>query len=260
VSPLTITSSANPRVRALARLSSRRERRATNRFLIEGRRELETAVRAGVVVETVLLLDGRPGLDIGDSVETVLLGPRAFAAVSRRQNPDGIAGVGVAPAHDLGGLEPGGEALVLVVEGIEKPGNLGAMFRTADAAGVDALIAADPVADFENPNVIRASQGSVFAVPAAAASTEDVIAYLTDRSIRIAALSPHAQTRLWDVDLSAPVALVVGSEATGLSDEMAAAADTFEIPMHGAADSLNASVAAAIALYEVVRRRSGSGF
>jgi len=157
---------------------------------------------------------------------------------------------------DLAALTPGPRPLLLVCEGIEKPGNLGAMLRTADAAGVAAVIAAGPVTDWGNPNLIRASKGTVFSVPVASAGTDETIRWLDRRDVPIVAATPDADLLLTDVDLTGAVAVAVGSEHAGLSARLLSATRVrVRIPMFGRADSLNVATAAAIALYEVVRQR-----
>jgi TrmH family RNA methyltransferase len=161
------------------------------------------------------------------------------------------------PPTDLARLAPGEESLVVVVEAVEKPGNLGAILRTADGAGVDAVIAADPRTDLFNPNAIRASLGTVFTRPVAAAPTAEVLAWLADRGIRPVAARVDAERPYTDADLRGPVALVLGSEAEGLREAWDdAGVEPVRIPMHGTADSLNVSVAAAVLLYEAVRQRT----
>ncbi len=259
-----ITSTANPRVKALAELRDRAGRAAAGRYLIEGTRELSRAVDAGVTFTGVVVAADR--LDAAEralvdrlaagGAERLDLGEAAFARVAYRQNPGAVLGVAVTPARDLGALRLGAEPLVLIVEGIEKPGNLGAMLRTADAAGADAVVVADPVVDAENPNVIRASQGAVFTVPLALASLDRVVEWATSVGLDLVAGSDRAPDRYWDVPLGDAVGVVVGREATGLSAAWTDAVRDVRIPMAGAADSLNAATAAALLLYEVVRRRS----
>jgi TrmH family RNA methyltransferase len=143
-----------------------------------------------------------------------------------------------------------------VAEGVEKPGNLGSMLRTADAAGVTAVISADPVTDWGNPNVIRASKGTVFAVPVASCTAAEARRWLAERGVRTVALTPDTDTLVTDLDLSGPTALLVGSEKYGLSESWLAAADRrARIPMAGQVDSLNVAVSAAIVTYEAVRQR-----
>ena len=260
---LRITSKDNPRVKRLARLRKRRERDTTGRFLIEGARELEGALRGGIAVEMVVIapsfLDASKQEFVNripGNIAMFELGDTAFRSLSRREHPDGIVAVGVSPPNDLDGLEVATNAFLLIAENIEKPGNLGAMLRSADGAGVDAVIIADPLTDLVNPNVIRASQGSVFTVQTASANAATTVDFLRSRNIAIIASSPDATDAIWDVDLTGPVALAIGNESSGLGPELLGAGLQARIPMLGSADSLNASVAAAVALYEAVRQRS----
>ena len=257
-----ITSRANPLIKELVRLQKRKERTARGSFLVEGAREIERAVRAGVVIEKLvvapdLLDDARRVLvtRLSDARGIVDVGNSAFAALSRRQHPDGIIAVGRTSRRSLSDLELSGEPLVLIAEHIEKPGNLGAMLRTADGTGVDAVIVADALTDLENPNVIRASQGSVFSIPTAVATSAATVTFLRAQGITIVAVTPEGPDELWNVDLTGPVALAIGSEDSGLSGRLRTAGRPARIPMQGHADSLNASVSAAIALYEAVRQR-----
>jgi TrmH family RNA methyltransferase len=157
----------------------------------------------------------------------------------------------------LSRLRPGSDPLLLVAESIEKPGNLGTMLRTAEAAGADAVVAADPTTDPFNPNVVRASLGTLFRVPLAVAGSEETLAWLRDHGIRSYAATPEGAVPLWEADLTGAVALVVGSEQYGLSEAWMDAADgRVVIPMPGSVDSLNAAMAAGILLFEAVRQRA----
>ncbi len=259
-----ITSTANPRIKALARLKTRKGRDAAKRFLIEGHRELERAAAAGVAIDELVFSpdlggDREAGLveQIGDGGVPVLeVGPDAFAKVSMRQHPDGLLAVAETRATELEDLELDDPALVLVLDGIEKPGNLGAIVRTADGAGVDAVLVTNPRVEPTNPNAIRASQGAVFSIPIAVAAAADVAAWAEAAGLHIIAVSPEADRSVWETDLTGPVALVIGSEAAGIGAELRAAAVPASLPMRGSADSLNASVAAGVVLYETLRQRS----
>jgi RNA methyltransferase, TrmH family len=180
--------------------------------------------------------------------------------VSYREGPDGWLAVVPAISAGLDQLRPGPRPLVLVSAGLEKPGNLGAILRTADAAGVAAVIAADPVTDWGNPNVVRASKGTVFSVPVASAPTAEVLQWLTARRLRVVAATPDTSTLVTEADLTGATAIAVGAEQTGLSPEWLERADIrVRIPMFGKADSLNVSTSAAIILYEAVRQRLLAG-
>ena len=262
MSPVPITSRTNPLIKEVARLQKRRERNARGLFLIEGSREVEGAFGNGVVIEKLLVapdfLDAgrRVVVDrLRENLNTIEVGEGAFAALSRRQHPDGILAVARSTHHALSDLVLSDDPLLLVAEHIEKPGNLGSMLRTADGAGVDAVIIADPLTDLENPNVIRASQGSVFSVATAVATSAATTDFLHANRITMIAVTPQGPAELWDIDLTGPVAIAIGSENSGLGANLLAGGREARIPMLGTADSLNASVAAAVALYEVVRQR-----
>ncbi|MBC9867342.1 MAG: hypothetical protein F7O42_05575 [Opitutae bacterium] len=180
-----------------------------------------------------------------------------FEACSYRENPDGFladCNVFRTSLHDLS-LSP--NPLILIVESVEKPGNLGALLRTADATGVDAVILNDPVTDIFNPNVIRASAGVAFAVTSIVATPTETLQYLKTRHIAVVATLPTAETSLFQIALSGPVAILMGSEKDGLSDFWMHHCDRhIKLPMRGRADSLNVSATAAAVLYEAVRQRS----
>jgi RNA methyltransferase, TrmH family len=254
-----ITSTANPLVKGLARLRIRRHRDASGQFLIEGRRALTMADSAGVGIIQQLICRELGGEPLVADVPQIELSEAPFRKISVRQNPDGV--IGVAPQLDtrLEGLDTPSQPLILLVESIEKPGNLGAMLRTADAVGVGAVIVATPTTDVHNPNVVQASQGALFTVPLAVAIRNQALEWLREREIRLVASTPAGEVSLWEANLAGPVAIAVGSEAEGVSSELLAAADQrLVIPMEGAVDSLNASVSAAVLLYEAARQRNQS--
>jgi TrmH family RNA methyltransferase len=258
-----IISPGNRLIKDLARLRKRRGRDAAGRFLIEGAREIDRARIARIPLNSVLYAPemlSEPGRALVAALEpqldTIELSPKAFAKLSNRQRPDGVVAVATWRPYRLEDLVLPANPLLLVAEGIEKPGNLGAMLRSADGAGANAVVVPDPSTDLANPNVIRASQGAVFSIPTAVASAAESMDFLATRGIAVVGLDPHASTDLWDIDLSGPTAIAVGSEAHGLSRAISARSASARVPMKGAADSLNASVAAALALYEAVRQRS----
>jgi TrmH family RNA methyltransferase len=273
---LLISSAANPRLKALVALRRRRVREEAGQTLVEGYEEIDLALAADVVPRTVYVSEelfspsGRAGSqDIGTQaellerlraagVEIVRLSPAASGAVSYREGPDGLLAVVDRVRMPLGSLRVKGDHwLGLVSQGVEKPGNLGAMLRTADAAGVDAVIAADPVTDWGNPNVVRASKGTVFALPVASATTAEVLDWLCANEIRLVVTTPETDLLHTDVDYTGRVAIAVGSEKHGADDALLrAATHRVRIPMHGRANSLNVAASAAIVLYEAVRQRS----
>ena len=260
-----IHSRQNPRVQALARLRDRAERDARGRFLVEGLRELSRALERKVAVEEIYFcpaLFRAPGaVDLitrarEAGIPCCELGDSAFDKVSGREGPDGLIGVAETWDCSLARLAPGPNPLLLVVEAVEKPGNLGALLRTADSAGCDALIVCDPVTDLFNPNVIRAAQGAAFSMPVAVASSTETLAWLKERKVRVLATTPDGAQPLWDVDAKGPVAIVMGSEKDGLGATWLKGADArVFIPQAGLSDSLNVATAAAICLFEAVRQR-----
>ena len=263
----SIVSLQNPRIKSLVRLRRRRERDQTNRFLIEGYRELRRGIDRQVELEAVyfceelFLGDNEPDL-LNDAqrsgAEVVPVGRAAFEKVSYRDRPEGLLGVARQFKTDLAARALPVNPLLLVVESIEKPGNLGTMLRTADAAGAAAVMVADPTTDPFNPNVVRASLGCLFTVPIAIASTSEAISWLKAKEIKTLATTPDTDKMLWESDMTGAIALVVGSEQYGLSTDWLEGADErLRIPMQGEADSLNAAMAAGVALFEAVRQRSG---
>jgi TrmH family RNA methyltransferase len=243
-----ITSLDNAAVKDVLRLRKSSERRRTGLFIAEGLREVTRARAAGLrIVETYYapsLLEWDEGRPVTE---------RVLAKLAYRSEPEGVLAVVEAPRREL----PRDGTLLLVAVGIEKPGNLGAMARTAQAAGADALVVAEARADPWNPNAIRASTGAVFTLPVVEATLDEVGAL----GVELVAAVVGASTRYTDADLAAPVAIVVGAEDEGLPQAWLAAADrTLSIPVAaGSADSLNAATAAAVLLFEAVRQRaSGS--
>lgn len=266
-----LDSTANPLVKELASLRDRKGRSASGSFLVEGVREAGRALAAGARPTRVLLSPGlAPSPAAATSVanmaaergaEVIELSAAAFTRISMRQNPDGLAlqlSAASQAATALTDRQLGPDPLVLVLDGIEKPGNLGALLRTADATGADLVIVTGVGTDLHNPNVIRASQGSVFTVAPVVAADSEALAFLRSHALKLIATTPSSATPHWSADLRGPVALLVGTEATGLSDAWLAAADELvTIPMLGSgADSLNASVAGAVVLYEALRQRA----
>ena len=262
----TITSTANPRVKRLVRLRSRRHREAERAFLIEGFRELARAVEAGTriddlfVCEELFLGTNEPGLAervVAAGARIHRLGVAPFRKAAYRDRPEGLLAVAPQFETSLAGIALPENGLVLVVEAIEKPGNLGTMLRTADAAGVAAVVVADPGTDPFNPNVVRASLGSLFTVPLAVGTAGHVMGWLRTQGIDAVVTSPSARLHHWEVSYRGPVAVVVGSEQYGLTGAwLDGRYRAVRIPMAGAADSLNASTAAGVVLFEAVRQRA----
>ena len=244
-----IDSPKNPRVRSWVALRNRKEREATRTFLVEGERET-TRMAESCDLVTHIVRDDRPSPPVG---EVVTVSPRVFDVISTRENPDGVAAVFHTPDLDTDRLA--GVDLVLVGDGVEKPGNIGAMLRTADAFGAG-FLGSSLGTDLVNHNVIRAAQGSLFASPQASVSREQAVAW-TSGGTRIVVATPDADAVLWDVDFTVPTSIVIGAEAEGVDDAWLAIGERVRIPTKGRADSLNASVSAAVMLSEAVRQRSG---
>jgi RNA methyltransferase, TrmH family len=259
-----ITSTANERIKAVVRLRDRGHRTETGLTIVDGAREITQALDGDVAVSEGFVC---PELVLTPAAEAAAARLRAATDVTDVSAPvmaklafgdrsDGVVAVIRTPSTDLAALELPENSLVVVVESVEKPGNLGAVLRTADGAGADAVIAANPLTDLFNPNAIRASLGTIFRMPVAAGSSDSVLGWLLARGIRPVAARVDATTPYTKADLRGPLAIVLGSEALGLSEAWDIDGVTpVTIPMRGAADSLNVSVAAAILLYEAVRQR-----
>ncbi|MBA2382545.1 MAG: RNA methyltransferase [Chloroflexi bacterium] len=259
-----VTSLTNPRVKAAVRLRDRREREQTGLTIIDGAREILRALDAGVRVETTFLAEELVRTPDGHAVaerlrhrpSTIPVSPAVLAKVAYGERSDGVVVIGEAPRVGLGDLRLPDDPLIVVVEGVEKPGNLGAVVRTADGAGATAVIVADPRTDPFNPNAIRASLGTIFAMPVATAGAAETRDWLIEHGVRLVAAIVDAPLDFSDADLSGPLAIVLGSEAGGLSATWHDPSVTaISIPMRGIADSLNVSIAAAVVLFEAVRQR-----
>ena len=260
-----IVSPSNPRIKAAVRLRERRERDRTGLTIIDGARELRRALDAGVAVEEAFVhpplvrsVEAQHALELLHArvAPIVTVSGTAYGKLAFGDRADGIVAIVRTPSLALTGLALPSDPLVVVLEGVEKPGNIGAVLRSADGAGADALVVADPRTDVFNPNAIRASLGTIFTVPLGADMTPRVRAWLVSHNVRPIAARLDAEALPWAVDLTGPLAIVLGSEAEGLDarwvdDEVTAV----RIPMRGVADSLNVSVAAAVLLYEARRQR-----
>ena len=260
-----ITSLQNPRLKRLVKLRDRRQRDEERAFLVEGYREVRRALEKRVALDELyycsdwFLGENEPALleeAASAGAKLFELSKEAFAKVAYRERPDGILAVAPQWKRTLESLALPAVPLLLVVEAIEKPGNLGTILRGADAAGCDAVIVCDPVTDLFNPNVVRASTGVLFSVPCAVEESGAVHAWLRRSGIRAVATTPAAAKLYTDTDLKGPLAVVMGSEQYGLSEFWLKNADqSVRIPMAGQADSLNVAMAALITLFEAVRQR-----
>jgi RNA methyltransferase, TrmH family len=263
---LTITSPQNPRVKEALRLRDRRHREKQGRILIDGARELHRAIAAGVrLVEAFVCA---PLCQSDDAQRLLAVLPQSgcevlevsgpvFEKLAFGQRTEGVLGVAEMPRPTLSALElPRTKRLVAVLEGVEKPGNLGAVLRSADAAGVSAVIVADGRTDLYNPNAIRASLGTIFTLPVCEAASGDVLDWLRAQNYAILAARVDGAVPYTEIDYRGPTAIVLGSEAAGLSaiwtgDDIRA----IRLPMLGVADSLNVSATAAVLFYEALRQR-----
>ncbi|MCH9627668.1 MAG: 23S rRNA (uridine(2479)-2'-O)-methyltransferase [Chlamydiales bacterium] len=259
-----LTSNQNPKVKEAKRLWKRRERESTQRFLIEGFRELSRAT--SVEIETLFIC---PDLFLGENESDLIARIKApvypcsesvFRSLSYRDRPDGLLAVAKQSHLTLASLKPSARPFYVIAEAIEKPGNLGTILRSSDATGVDAVIVCDKCTDIHNPNVVRASVGTLFTQPVVEAGGEETLQWLREQNIALLAATPSAKKEFTDVDLTQGVAIVVGTEQYGLTKRWMEGADLqVKIPMQGVADSLNVAMATTLLLYEVIRqRRHGS--
>jgi len=260
-----ISSAQNPKVKKLLSLQQKSsERRKSGIFIVEGRRELQHCIEAGYTIDSIFFC---PSI-LGESeTERLLNTPPTNAKlfevskdvydkVAYRGGTEGIIAevqVRTVSLHDLSLPD---NPLIIVLESVEKPGNLGAILRSADASAADAVIVCDPLTDLFNPNLIRSSIGAIFSVPCVACSSEDCIAFLKQNGIQILTAQLQDSKLYYDTDMQRPTAIVMGTESTGLTDTWRNAADAhIRIPMLGQLDSLNVSVSAAILLFEAIRQR-----
>lgn len=259
----SISSPQNPRVKQLVLLKEKsRQRKKTGLFLIEGRRELSLAIKGGYKIATLLFYpdlfsESEAKSMAHNGIEIIEISKEVFQKLAHRDSTEGLIAVAHTKPHTLGELMlQSTPPLLLVAEAPEKPGNIGALLRTADAALIDAVIIANPKSDLYNPNIIRSSVGCVFTTPIAMASSNEVIAFLKQHGFNIfsAILQESEPYHLQDYTL--PTAIVVGTEATGLTQEWReAATKNIHIPMQGVIDSMNVSVAAGILIFEAKRQR-----
>ena len=256
----SITSAQNPKIKNLLLLQEKsKARREQGLFVVEGRRELEHCLEAGYKVRTLFVCPELAGDTVipGLTRNLIEIPETLYKKVAYRESTEGVIAEVECRDLRLEDLALTENPLVMVLESVEKPGNLGAVLRSADAARADAVIVCDPLTDLYNPNLIRASLGGIFTVPTVAASSEETIAWLKARGIRILTAQLQDSSWYYDIDMTVGTALVMGTESTGLTDVWRRAADAhIRIPMLGRLDSLNVSVSAAILLFEAVRQRN----
>ena len=261
-----ITSTQNAKVKHVVALQQKSaQRRKEGLFVVEGRRELMHCLEAGYEIAECFVLDKLADLaDLAPlgSLESLgslvsLVSPQVYEKMAYRGSTEGVIAVVRERQRSLDDLQLSASPLIIVLERVEKPGNLGAVLRSADAAKADAVIICDPLTDLYNPNLIRSSIGAIFSVPCVACSSEDCIAFLKARGIQILTAQLQDSSLYYDTDMLRGTAIVMGTESTGLTEVWRQAADAhIRIPMLGQLDSLNVSVSAAILLFEAVRQRN----
>lgn len=265
-----ITSLQNPKIKQLLLLQQKSaERRKSGLIVVEGQREIHHCLRAGYELDTMFCcpeIIASSDVDNAD-IEAIMsvaknsgrlffVSQNVYEKIAYRGGTEGVIAEMKVIARGLDTLGLPADPLVVVLEGVEKPGNLGAILRSADAAGVDAVIVSDPRTDLYNPNLIRSSVGGLFTVPCVACSSVECIAFLKERGIRILTAQLQDSSLYYDTDMRSATAIVMGTESTGLTEQWRKAADAhIRIPMLGEIDSLNVSVSAAILMYEAVRQR-----
>ncbi len=260
-----ITSSSNPLIKDVIKLRNRRERNQTDTFLIEGYRELLRASKADIQIEKLMICPslflGSNEQDLIDSIEKkqteiIECSEQVFEKISYRDRPDGLLAIAKQFHYSFSDLSKIKNPLWVIAEAIEKPGNLGTILRSCDGVGAAGCMVVDPCTDIFNPNVVRASIGTLFTQPVLQLSSQEAYEYLKKEKIKIIATSPHAEKKYYEEDLSVPVAFVMGTEQYGLSSFWMEHADVqINIPMKHVADSLNVATATTIVLYEALRQR-----
>ncbi|MCR5470091.1 MAG: RNA methyltransferase [Prevotella sp.] len=253
-----ITSVQNARIKHVVALQQKSSlRREEGLFVVEGQREIEHCIACGYEVVELFVLNT---IDYSGSIAPTFVTPQVYEKMAYRGSTEGIIAVVRCKEHSLltlcSSLSAKTRPLIVVLESVEKPGNLGAILRTAEAAKVDAVIVCDPLTDLYNPNLIRASIGGVFCVPVAVCTSGECITFLKEHGVRILTAQLQDSYEYYDYDMRHATAIVMGTESTGLTDQWREAADAhIRIPMLGRLDSLNVSVSAAILMYEAVRQR-----
>lgn len=256
---IQISSTQNPRIKHLAALQQKAQlRRSEQRIVVEGARELQHCINAGFKVETVIYcptLFSTHNLN-QTTAEIVEVTPQVYEKIAYRGSTEGVMAIVEPRKLTLSDIDLGDNPLIVVLEGVEKPGNIGAVLRSADAAHATAVIVCDPLTDLYNPNLIRSSIGAIFTVPCVACSSQDCIKFLKENNIKILTAQLQDSDLYYDTTMRGATAIVMGTEATGLTQAWREAATAhIRIPMQGQLDSLNVSVSTAILLFEAVRQR-----
>lgn len=256
-----LSSAQNPKIKRLLLLEQKSsERRQSGLFVVEGKRELSHCLNAGFTLDTLYLCPPLVSEDIPvpSGASVVHVTPSLYERIAYRGSTEGVVATVRVRSTTLTDLNLPEHPLIVVLERVEKPGNLGAVLRSADAASADAVIVCDPLTDLYNPNLIRSSIGAVFSVPCVACTSQECIAFLQQRGIQILTAQLQDSRLYYHTPMTTGTAIVMGTESTGLTDVWRQAADAhIRIPMLGQLDSLNVSVSAAILLFEAVRQRSG---
>lgn len=257
-----ISSLQNTKVKQLVALQQKSsERRKQGVFVVEGIRELQHCLNAGYTINSIFfcpeLTDtGALSSLLSESITSYEVSPEVYEKIAYRGSTEGVIATVQSKQLALKDLHLSKQPLLIVLESVEKPGNLGAILRSADAAGADAVIICDPLTDLYNPNLIRSSIGAIFSVPCIACSSDDCINFLKQNNINILTAQLQDSKLYYDTDMNCGTAIIMGTESTGLTDVWRKAADAhIRIPMLGQLDSLNVSVSAAILLFEAVRQR-----
>jgi RNA methyltransferase, TrmH family len=255
-----ITSSQNPYIKSLVLLQEKaKARNQSGTFLIEGKREIALALKGNFKIETILFVSdliSEQQLKEYPNTNLIEISKEVYQKLAYRDTTEGILAVAKTKSNTISDLKLSSKPLILIAEAPEKPGNIGAILRTADAANLDAVIIANPKSDMYNPNIVRSSVGCLFTTQIATGTTQQIIAFLKEKKINIFAATLQNATSYHTQDYTQPTALVVGTEATGLSEEWRkAATQNIIIPMQGEIDSMNVSVAAAILIFEAKRQR-----
>ncbi len=264
-----IESLQNPTIKAVVKLKERREREEKKSFLIEGFREITRAIKKKVPLQALFfcpdffLKEGERKIveELKNKIPCFSCSKKVFSKLSYRDRPDGLLLVASFFLPPLSGVKLSKEPFIVIAESVEKPGNLGTILRSSDAAGIDLLIVCDPCTDVYNPNVVRASTGTLFTTPVVQASLQETLAFLAENTIQVCAATPKGEMNFTKQNLKGPIAIVVGCEQYGLSQKWFERADILvKIPMFGEADSLNVAQATTLLLYEVRRQKDESSF
>jgi RNA methyltransferase, TrmH family len=256
-----IVSTANPRIKNVLKLKEKTsERKVQGVMVVEGEREIRSAIRNGWVVKTLFVCESifhKKNKDLLQGINhLVKVSREVFEKIAYRENSDGLLALIFPKQLRLHDLQLSANPLLVILEAVEKPGNLGAVLRTADGAGADAVIVCDPKTDIYNPNVIRSAIGCIFSKQVVIASTDEVLLFLKEKNIKPYSAALSGKVHYTSANFNKPCAIVLGTEADGLSQKWLLEGEPIKIPMLGQVDSLNVSASCAVMLYEAVRQRT----